>query len=547
MKFDPEKQKLVCQYCDKELDPKDYRAPKAAEASEQQGYYTATIYTCPQCGAEILSTEETVATFCSYCGTSVILEGRASEQERPNMVIPFRIGKKDAEASYRRLVKQALFAPNDLKADSVIEKFRGIYMPYWVYSLETDEEFKVRGVTEVRNGDYIEKSTYEIKSPVKASFEGISFDASSGFADNLSDAIAPFRPKDHAVDFDPAYLSGYYADAGDLSPDVYRDDAKEVAVDNIAAQIQNQFNYSKYSVNRSDLKKAIHYNDSSKSALFPVWFMSVRNKKGDRISYAVVNGETGKAAAEIPIDFKKYLLGALLIAVPVFVLLNLFLTAAPFKMLLASTVLALLSYVIADRQLNKVYAREMFLDDKGKKAAGKVPVDKKWQEAAAQARVPEKSNKTLIMVLKRMTQVGLWIVMLAVFLMLAGVVASVLDIDVSDSLAVSTIGAYILTTVIVTRKVGNWFNKKAGIQKKEPAVKAKSSYKSKYLFKQLAAVGIAALMLVMRPTDDYYYYIAAGVAFLLIVWSFYDIIRQQNLLTTRKLPHLNARGGDENA
>ena len=24
-------------------------------------------------------------------------------------------------------------------------------------------------------------------------------------------------------------------------------------------------------------------------------------------------------------------------------------------------------------------------------------------------------------------------------------------------------------------------------------------------------------------------------------------IRQQNLLTTRKLPHLNARGGDENA
>ena len=239
--------------------------------------------------------------------------------------------------------------------------------------------------------------------------------------------------------------------------------------------------------------------------------------------------------------------GALLIAVPVFVLLNLFLTAAPFKMLLASTVLALLSYVIADRQLNKVYAREMFLDDKGKKAAGKVPVDKKWQEAAAQARIPEKSNKTLIMVLKRMTQVGLWIVMLAVFLMLAGVVASVLDIDVSDSLAVSTIGAYILTTVIVTRKVGNWFNKKAGIQKKEPAVKAKSSYKSKYLFKQLAAVGIAALMLVMRPTDDYYYYIAAGVAFLLIVWSFYDIIRQQNLLTTRKLPHLNARGGDENA
>ena len=547
MKFDPEKQKLVCLYCDKELDPKEYRAPKAAEASEEEGYYTATIYMCPQCGAEILSTEETVATFCSYCGTSVILEGRASEQKKPDMVSPFRTGKKDCEASYRRLVKKALFAPNDLKEQSVIEKFRGIYMPYWVYAMETDEEFKVRGTTEIRNGDYIEKSTYEIKSPVKASFEGIAFDASSGFADNLSDAIAPFRPKDHAVDFDAAYLSGFYADAGDLGPDVYRDDAKEVAVDNIASQIQKQFNYSRYSVNRSDLKKAIHYTDSSKSALFPVWFMSVRNKKGDRISYAVVNGETGKAAAEIPIDFKKYLLGALLIAVPVFILLNLFLTPTPFKMLLASTILAIMSYLIADRQLNKVYAREMFLDDKGKKAAGKIPVDKKWKEAAEQARVPERSSKTLILVLKVITQVGLWIVMLAVFLMLAGIIASVLDLDISDSLAISTIVAYVLVTAVITKKVGNWFNKKAGVQKKETTVKAKSGYKSRYLYKQVVAVGIAALMLLIRPTEDYYYYIAAGVAFLLIVWSFYDIIRQQNLLTTRKLPHLNARGGDENA
>ena len=507
MKFDPEKQKLVCRYCDKVLDPKEYHAPKAAEASEQEGYYTATVFTCPQCGAEILSTEETVATFCSYCGTSVILEGRASEQEKPDMVIPFRIGKKEGEESYRRLVKKALFAPNDLKNESVIEKFRGIYMPYWVYSMETDEEFK----------------------------------------DNLSDAIAPFRPKDHAVDFDPAYLSGYYADAGDITPDVYREDAKEVAVDNIASQIQKQFNYSKYSVNRTDLKKAIHYTDSSKSALFPVWFMSVRNKKGDRISYAVVNGETGKAAAEIPIDFKKYLLGALIIAVPVFILLNLFFTPTPFKMLLASTVLALLSYIISNRQLNKVYAREMFLDDKGKKAAGKVPVDKKWQEAAAQARVPEKSNKTLILVLKRLTQIGLWVVMFAVCMMIVGGIASVLDVDISDTFALSALGGYIVITIFITRKVGNWFNQKAGVQKKGATVKAKSGYKSGYLFKQIVAVGIAVLMLFLQPTDDYYYYIAAGVAFLLIVWSFYDIIRQQNLLTTRKLPHLNARGGDENA
>ena len=55
-------------------------------------------------------------------------------------------------------------------------------------------------------------------------------------------------------------------------------------------------------------------------ALLPVWFLSYRN--GDRVSYAVVNGQTGKAAADLPVDGKRYLAGSLLLAVPLFFLLN---------------------------------------------------------------------------------------------------------------------------------------------------------------------------------------------------------------------------------
>ena len=53
--------------------------------------------------------------------------------------------------------------------------------------------------------------------------------------------------------------------------------------------------------------------------MFPVWFLSYRKK--DRVAYATVNGQTGLVVADIPIDPKRYLLGSLLLAIPIFALL----------------------------------------------------------------------------------------------------------------------------------------------------------------------------------------------------------------------------------
>lgn len=61
--------------------------------------------------------------------------------------------------------------------------------------------------------------------------------------------------------------------------------------------------------------------------MYPVWFLSYRN--GDRVAYATVNGQTGKVVADMPLDTRKYLLASLLLFLPIFLLLNLFLTLRP--------------------------------------------------------------------------------------------------------------------------------------------------------------------------------------------------------------------------
>ena len=540
MHFDPDRQKLVCRYCDKALDPKEYHPPKVAEASEHEGYYTATVFSCPQCGAEVISTDDTVATFCSYCGTSVMLEGRAAEQKAPDMVIPFKVTRPACEEAYRKLLKRALFAPSDMKRDSTVEKFRGIYMPYWVYSLRSDNTLELNGKKTNREGDYMVTRSYMLRTPVKASVSGASFDAASGFEDNLSRSIAPYRPVESAVDFDPVYLSGFYADSGDVSSETYSQEAKDLAQEYVAGRIRSKFDYGSYGISGEDIRNAMTCEESAKPALFPVWFMSVRNRKQDRISYAVINGETGKAAAEIPIDFKKFLLGSLILAIPLFILLNVFMTLLPGQMTVGSGVLALISILILNGQANRLFTREMFLMDTGKKATGKIN-----PEVMKNAKETEdKSPKTILKILKFLSKFGVWVGMFIVVMTVGAVFA---DDDPSTIFVLVLIGVYIVSAVCVSKLVGNAFDRKLGIIRPEKMYKAKFSDKFPKLVKPGIALALTVIVLAANPVADYWYYSTAGLSLLLTAWSFIDIIREQNLLTTRKLPQLNARGGDERA
>ena len=61
-------------------------------------------------------------------------------------------------------------------------------------------------------------------------YKGVSYDASSSFDDSLSEAIAPYDVKNMKA-FTPSFLSGFYADTADVASDVYRTEARNIAVD----------------------------------------------------------------------------------------------------------------------------------------------------------------------------------------------------------------------------------------------------------------------------------------------------------------------------
>ena len=361
LKFDISSQQLACENCQTMADP--YAFDTKEKGAIEQTNFDATIFTCPQCGGEILSTDTSAAEFCSFCGASTILYSRIRKEKRPAYIIPFQKTKDDCKKAYSSFMKKALFAPNDLKDPKRIDSFRGIYMPYWAFHMTQNQPFSLKGTRTHRRGDYIYTDHYALSGEIDASYKGLSYDASSSFDDNISEKLAPYNIKEMKP-FTPVYLSGFYADTSDVPANVYSLDAKEIANDTSMQEILQTPAFSTYSLMGGANIQLNTDVSQADSAMFPVWFLSYRN--GDRVAYATVNGQTGKVVSDLPIDLKKYMIGSLLLAIPIFILLNLFFTITPRTLLGITTVIAIIAMFLFIGESSQIKKKEAGENDRGK-------------------------------------------------------------------------------------------------------------------------------------------------------------------------------------
>ena len=88
LRFDIKGQTMRCDSCASTFDPYAFEYGGSAEESTE---YDVTVFKCPQCGGEIYATDQTAAGFCSYCGSSNVLEGHLTREKKPELIdIPVR-------------------------------------------------------------------------------------------------------------------------------------------------------------------------------------------------------------------------------------------------------------------------------------------------------------------------------------------------------------------------------------------------------------------------------------------------------------------------
>jgi len=368
--FDVKDQEIKCSYCGSVFKPDELKAKvkmsgekkKTTDKKDEDGkYIEANSYTCSQCGAELMTFDETAVTFCSYCGSQAMIESKMIKQTAPDFIIPFKKDKEECIKNYKKKISKALFAPSYMKKDQVIEKFRGIFIPYVIYELEHKGETHNKGSKySHREGDYQIYNDFSISADVDADYKGMSYDLISKYYDKFSGAI-PFNPKEK-LDFNPNYLVGFYADKKDVDADVYNDEAKEVAEKDASHQMAKSRQFSKYGCSKPKVSLNIK---EKKIGLFPVYFVAIKDKSGERVNYAVVNGQTGEVAAEIPISFTKYIITSLIMAIVVFLLINNFLVLQPKTICVCAVIFGICSLIASSIQIGKIKAAKGHTKDKG--------------------------------------------------------------------------------------------------------------------------------------------------------------------------------------
>ena len=365
MEFIPESGKIKCEYCGCLFSPDDDLSGSRKNAQE---YEDKTIYICSQCGAQLYTTDDTGVTFCSFCGSQAFLESRVKGKEgiEPDLLIPFQISKEQCAEIYKNKIKTAWFLPRHMRSDTQVDKFRGIYMPCWVYGGTARFHGDYRTVKTTVKGGYDIIETYDVKAEGTGQYAGYVRDASSSFPDDIMKELSPYD-MNKAVKFNDRYMTGFYADIGNVPADVYEEEIRNnienhLKTDLSSSKAMRSYGATSVDVNeRTDINVNIH---DTRKGFFPVWFLSNKNERTGMMSYAIVNAMTGKIHADLPVDAKKFLLVALLIAVPAFLLLQFF-TLKPGVLLLITMILLGVMTFISTRMIRETYIREHGLDDEG--------------------------------------------------------------------------------------------------------------------------------------------------------------------------------------
>ena len=321
--FDSRSQKMKCPYCDTEFEidslasndekAEQELAEENAQKSVQQEDFAEGLhnYLCKSCGGEIIGDETMAATACPFCGNPVVMMDKLSGSLKPDCVIPFKIDKKTAKAALKKYYGNKTLLPKVFKDENHIDEIKGMYVPFWVFDTEVEANMRYKA-TKVRtwsDRDYIytENSYYSVIRSGTLGFEKVPADGSSKMADDLMESIEPFDFSE-AVDFQTAYLAGYFADKYDVDAE---ECSKRVQA-RVKKSTQDAFlntvhGYTSVVPEHMSINLA---KGATKYALYPVWMLHTTWR--DQKYVFVMNGQTGKFVGNLPMDkgaYTKWLLG----------------------------------------------------------------------------------------------------------------------------------------------------------------------------------------------------------------------------------------------
>lgn len=288
--YSPDKAAMYCPHCE------GIESQQKMEGNSEE--------VCVNCGATLQLDEFTSASKCEYCGNYIIFDKKVEGIYKPNLILPFKVGKEKAKEILKKEFKKKAFTPASFLSEATLDKMEGSYVPFWLYDYQADFNFSGEG-TKVRrwrsgNKEYTETSYYHVERELDIDFDKIPVDASNAMDDSVMDLMEPY---DYKVleDFQEKYMSGFLGEVFNEPSGKLEPRAKEKAKRDADALLNETLSgYSSMRTHHRNLhldKNGLYY------ALFPVWVYTY-NYRNEKYPF-YINGQTGKVIGKTPMSMQK--------------------------------------------------------------------------------------------------------------------------------------------------------------------------------------------------------------------------------------------------
>lgn len=285
---------------------------------------------CQSCGAEVvIDTSFSTQARCHWCRNTLSINSQIPNGAVPDVVLPFKVSKKDAEIEIANFVnKRKFFANPTFSKEFITGNVCGVYFPYMVIDINGHMQLSGQGEIKknshkVKEGDR-EKTVYDadlyrVERTFDIAIDDLSIEASRDELDysskekttNIINAIMPFDTE-NCVKYNANYLQGHTSEKRDTNISDLKSFVKDRSAD--VARIAAKPSIKRYDRGvRWESENFTVKGDAWKAAYLPVWLYSYMETKGNKkcMHYVAVNARTKKSMGSVPLNTGKLLVWSL--------------------------------------------------------------------------------------------------------------------------------------------------------------------------------------------------------------------------------------------
>ena len=281
---------------------------------------------CTSCGAEVvIDTAEASQARCHWCRNTLSINQQVPNGAIPDMVLPFKLSKADAQKKIEEFVgKRKFYAHPKFVEEFTTNNIMGVYCPYMVVDVNGHAQYKGQAEHETRHytvgtGDdrktYYDADLYDVEREFDLTIEGLTVESNSDKLDtkaanktnNIINSIMPFDTE-NCVKWNANYLKGYSSEKRDVNVDQLRPlvDTQATDVARFAANETMEF------YDRGANWKEQNFSVKGKqwrAAYLPIWLYSYQQKKSNNedslLHYVAVNARTQETMGSVPLYYPK--------------------------------------------------------------------------------------------------------------------------------------------------------------------------------------------------------------------------------------------------